>query len=689
MPTPSPQDTLNQAITDFQNGRPLQARDALKNLIGQDPNHIAAHHILGLIYASTGQVTEGIGFLRKAAELDPNEPSILYNLSKALVDDRQYQEATKCLRHVLAIMPSNADAYLLLGKVYFQIKLFDEAVIQFKEALRIKPNFAEALSNMGNALFELGQYDEALKATEQALIISPSLIQTLSLRGLILKKLGQYENAAESFTKALKISPNEAHLHANLSSTLYDLHRYPEGFATAQRALQLSANTPEIWLLNGIFLKKLQRFEDALQHFEKALEIRREWPEAYLNIGSALHELKQYKNAIQNFDHALALRPDYAQAYTDKASSLFELEDFDAALECCDKAIALKSDYCPTYFTKGCVLASLNRHPVAIDAFEVGISIQPTFFDAHWNQSLSLLLLGNYQKGWERYEFRWTRSNAEKLLYPNIPRLNSIDNLQDKKVVVWHEQGYGDVLQFSRYIPKLIAMGANVTFLVQKPLLELFQNQFNCFMTSDYAPSTPFDYAVPLLSLPKLFNTDLNTIPVQDKFRATNSKVDFWKQKLRLSSHKLNIGLAISGNRNFKLFRDNLVPIELFELLLPSCHFFVVQKDLTEKEQAFIEQHPEIVFLGEEIENFHDTAAILQAMDYVISSDTAIIHLAGSLHIQSFLLLRWNCDWRWFLNRDDSPWYPSVHVLRQPTKGDWGSVIKTLQKKLNDIHAER
>lgn len=678
-------DLLNQAITDFQNGNLNRAEVALKRAIQSNPQNAAALHILGLVYASSGNLPSAIEYLKKAASLDPSDGAIYFNLAKAMIESNSYHEAFPFLKKCVQLSPNNPHAWLLYGKAYFSIGNYAESLTQFDRALHVNNNFAEAFTNKSHVLFEIGRYDEALHCAERALSLNPQIFQTWSLIGLILKKLGQTEKASEAFHQATKLKPDHTQSHANYSSTLYELGLYEEALVSAKRALELNHQIPEIWLLTGIALKKLERHDEAIAAFENALKLRQDFPEAYLNMGSTLAELKKFDRAIVNFNKAIDLRPNYAEAYCDKASSLYEQGHFEEALNQCTIAIEQKPNYAPSYFTKACVLSAQKKHVEAIENYEVAIRLKPDLNDAYWNESLSLLLLGDYQKGWDRYEYRWLRNGADRCLYPHIPKLESIDSVQNQKVVVWHEQGFGDVIQFSRYVPLLYERGASLTFLVQKPLLELFQEQLDCRVTSDYLIDEKFDFAIPLLSLPKLFQTTLDCIPQVKPFQISQNKVNDWKKRLSLSQTKLNVGLAISGSRSFKLFTENMVPIEKMKPLLSYCQFFLIQKELTPEEEVFAQQYPEISFLGTQIKNFHDTAAIIQSLDIVISSDTSIIHMAGSLNKQSFLLSRWNPDWRWLIDRTDSPWYPTVHILRQPTKGDWDSVIEVLQSKIAQL----
>jgi hypothetical protein len=260
--------------------------------------------------------------------------------------------------------------------------------------------------------------------------------------------------------------------------------------------------------------------------------------------------------------------------------------------------------------------------------------------------------------------------------------------VRNKKILVWAEQGFGDTLQFARYIPKLIELGAHVTFEVQGALSSLFQNQYACTLISKGDPIGDIDLQTPLLSLPLLFQTNLYSIPSNIPYlQASPKAIAQWKSKLSLESNKLNIGFACSGNINFDLKHGNKRPVPLgsFSKLAKEHNLFLIQKEIRESDQDTLKTLANIHYLGDLIHNFEDTAAIIQNMDLIISIDTSLAHLAGALGKRMIVLLPWCPDWRWLATGTSNPWYPEATLIRQAHAGDWNPVIEQLEAILAQI----
>ena len=277
--------------------------------------------------------------------------------------------------------------------------------------------------------------------------------------------------------------------------------------------------------------------------------------------------------------------------------------------------------------------------------------------------------------------------NFQGYRHYNFKLLENIVDLKNKKVLVWHEQGFGDTIMFSRYVNQLIDIGAVVTFEVQEDLEPFFSSQFKCIVVNKVSPGEFFDFQVPLLDLPKLFNTSLENIPFNRFYlKVEYKKKKEWEKKLQLSKNKFNIGISISGNKSYKRNLIRSLPLKKMEPFLDKANLFIIQKELSAEDMKFLNNHKEINFLGKEISNFSDTAAIVENMDLIISVDTSLIHLAGALGKKSFLILSYSADWRWLLDRNSTPWYDSIRIFRQKLIGDWDFVIKQIQLEFNNLN---
>jgi Flp pilus assembly protein TadD/ADP-heptose:LPS heptosyltransferase len=459
-----------------------------------------------------------------------------------------------------------------------------------------------------------------------------------------------FSRAEHKFIKSLDLLPDRASTLTNLSAAQIKLRKYSEARAAAQKAISVESNNSEAYLNLGVIETELKNFDTAAKFFDKALSLKPNYHMAWYNKGNMLHELKRYDEAIAHYDKALVIKPDFPEAWSNKGLSLSELKRYDEAIAHYDKAI----------------------------------DFDASFFDAYWNKSSAQLTIGDFIEGWKNYEYRWKRKDAEFYKHSSIPLLQNINDIFSKKILVWCDQYYGDSIQFSRYINLLTSMEAKVLFEVKDPLKEIFKNSFQgslIISPNDLIPEV--DYQISTSSLPLLYRTTLHDIPKSSAYLKPSSQVSCdWKKILNLNGNRLNIALACSGNTLHYKNDNRPIKLKLFEPLLDIANIFLVQKEIEETDRAFLDAHPEIRFLGNEIQTFNDTAAIIEKMDLTISIDTSVAHLSGALGKTTWLLASWASDWRWLLDREDSPWYPSMKIYRQPVIGDWRSVLDRVKLDL-------
>jgi tetratricopeptide (TPR) repeat protein len=560
-----------------------------------------------------------------------------------------YQFAEHILNAIIKLDPNNSKANELLAYIYGNKGKFNIAFELLEKSCSKDDCSPEALYYLGSSQLKLNQYEKAAQSFKQSIEKAGVFFEALHDLATTYGHLGKTQEALSYYIDCLKINQNSYELHFNIARTLDHLKRYDEALSHYDQAIQLNPNYAEAWSNKGVTLHDLKRYDEALSHFDQAIQLNPNYAEAWSNKGNTLKDLKRYDEALSHFDQAIQLNPNYAEAWSNKGVTLQDLKRYDEALSHFDQAIQLRAD----------------------------------FFDSYWNKSLALLTLGNFKDGWGLYTYRWKRTNADKYRYSNINKLESLDNLTNKNILVWYEQGYGDTIQFSRYIPKLIDLGANVTFEVQKPLSRIFTEQKKLVVTSEIKNHSNFDFQLPLLSLPKLFNSDIGSIPNPLPIQIKSEDISIWKKKLNLSDRKLNIGLAISGNRNHKNDSNRSMRIDDISPLLDVGEFFLLQKEINQFDLDNLNKKMNLNFLGKQIDDFLDTASIIMNMDLIISVDTSLIHLAGSLNKQSYLMLPWCPEWRWLLDRPDSPWYPSVKIFRQKYFGDWNSVIEDIKYELS------
>lgn len=436
----------------------------------------------------------------------------------------------------------------------------------------------------------------------------------------------------------------------------------------------------------GLAFAKTFHFKKAIEEFKKAIIINPNSAESLNNLNNCLTALHQYEEAITYISKACEFEQNNAIYLANKGVTLHNLKRYEEALAAYEEAIHADANYAAAWSNMGNTLSLLQKTDQAIAAYDRSNEIDPKYYNAYWNKSLAQLLLGKYEEGLKNYEHRWLREGADPYLHPNIPKLTSPEEAVGKKILVWSEQGYGDTLQFCRYVPLLMQMGIEVVLETQAPLLPLLQNQFGCNVTQIDQAHGEVDYQIPLGSLPLLFKTTVDTIPVNTPYiKVRDSKVTEWRAKLNLKHDKPNIGIACSGNIKFDLEHGNTrpIPLELLGQLSKVANLYLIQKEVRPSDQQYLDAHPEIAYLGPQIHDFEDSGAIIQNMDEIITIDTSLAHLAGALGKKTKVLLPWVPDWRWLLDRQDSPWYPNSILYRQENTGDWHYVVNRVASGQN------
>jgi tetratricopeptide (TPR) repeat protein len=464
------------------------------------------------------------------------------------------------------------------------------------------------------------------------------------------------------------------------------------------KARNLERANSEIVRLLSVVAALEYDFNNALELVDESIELAPSNGVAHSNRGNILKELFRYEEAINALDKAISLLPDYAEAYNNKGNALQELHRYDEAIVWFDKAIQLQPNYAEAYSNKGNALSLLQRHPEAIECYDKSTAISPQYIDAYWHKALSQLPGGDFQNGWQNYESRWFKSNPVSLRFADIPRLESLGNVAGKEILIWTEQGLGDSLQFCRYIQPLSELGAHVTFLVPQPLLDCFKSlRRYCHLVENLEmPLIKFNYQSPLLSLPLVFGTTLGSIPCEIPYLNCEQSKRVAFEKLLPSTGNLKVGViwnggfrtgapmlwAVNKRRNIEL--DQITALKD----ISGVDFFSLQKgDPAESELAARKDQvwPELINCVHLLNDFSDTAALMDCLDLIISVDTSSAHLAGALGKPVWILNRYDSCWRWLRGREDSPWYPTAKIYQQKQPGNWDQVIARVRLDLTEL----
>jgi Flp pilus assembly protein TadD len=493
-------------------------------------------------------------------------------------------------------------------------------------------------------------------------------------QAIALHRNGLLAQAEPLYRRVLEASPDQFDALHMLGVIRLQQGRNPEALELIGRALALRPGSAWAHSNMGLVLRALGRHAKAAASFERSVALNPNDVETVSNLGGTLFEMKRYGQALALADRALAIAPASAEALNLRGNVLQETGRLAEALASYDGAVAARPDYAEAYCNRGGALQALNRHQEAITSYQRALALRPDYADAHWNESLARLCLGHLAGGFAKFEWRWRTSDARPGKFPQPPWLRGAP-AQGRTILLHAEQGVGDCLQFVRYVPLVAARGASVVLAVHRELKSLLTGLADKVVADDES-LPPFDLRCPLLSLPLAFGTTLATIPSEVPYlRADAAGVAHWRARLG-KSESLRVGLAWSGNPAHKNDqRRSIAFARLAPLLaLAGVQYVSLQRDVRPSDAEALRSNP-VIDIAQELEDFADTAAVVANLDLVITVDTAVAHLAGALGKPVWILLPFSPDWRWLLERQDSPWYPTAQLFRQPRIDDWASVI--------------
>lgn len=641
---------LTRAIELHQQGELAEAERLYSVILAAKPDHPDALHFLGVIRFSTGRPAEALQLVAAAMRAGP---------------------------------PS---AFLLLnhGLVLNALEQPEEALKSFDRAIALDADFAEAHNNRAVLLATLGRHEEALASYQAAVALAPDNAGTMFNQGNALKDLGRYEEAIASYDEALALQPDHAPALCNRGIALHDLKRLHEALASFDDALALAPDIAEAHLNRGSVLNDLKRHAEAVASYDNALALRPDYAEALSNRGIALHALERDDEALASFDRALAIKPEYPEALSHRGATLDAMQRPDEALASYARAIALRPDYADAYGNRGTAFYNLRRLDEALGDFDRALALRPDLPEVHWNQASARLITGDFARGFAEYEWRWQREAMIAAKRDFSQPLWRGEDIVGKTILLHSEQGFGDSIQFCRYIPAVAARGARVILEVEAPLRRLMTTLCgSCEVIAKGSLLPDFDIHCPLMSLPLAFGTRLETVPsVTPYLRAPADDIAVWETRLS-NTRRPRIGLVWSGNPTHLRDADRSIALEtLLPLLDVDAGFVSVQKDVRDADAALLAARGDILQVGSALNDFADTAALLSQLDLVITVDTSVTHLAGALGKPVWVLLPFIPDWRWLLDRETSPWYPTARLFRQDESRSYDGVIARMRAAL-------
>jgi tetratricopeptide (TPR) repeat protein len=562
-------------------------------------------------------------------------------------------EALVFCQKALAIDPDNPETMNLMAIVYTEAKQFDHATAWASRAIRKIPKPAY-LTTLGVALVKLRRHDDALKAFDKALQLKPDDPEPWWHMGNVLIETGRMSDALRCLEHTLRLNPQHGDAAYQAGHVLHGLERFEEALGYLDRSARLRPDHALTLCMRALVLMRLDRLEEALADNQHALELDSANTDIHNNMGAILDAMGRIEEALSWYDRALKMKPDSTRALCNRGGALVQLGRLDEAAVVYERAIAL-------------------------DPNDRGVV---------WNRTVLQLLTGNFEAGWEGFEaLRW-RLPDPIATYPTFsaPRWLGREPIAGKTLLVCQHEGLGDTIQFARYLPLLASRGARVILLVDPTLCSLLsrvQGVSRCLPKLPETRLPQFDFHVAIDSLPQIFGTRLDNIPAPDSYLSVDgAEMRIWENRLG-PREKLRIGLVWSGNPTRKNDRTRSIPFRMLSSLLDVDATFVsLQKNMRPRDVEPLRERPDIMDYTADLTDLAVTAALVSCLDLVIAVDTAVAHLAAALGRPTWIMLAQIPDFRWMLDRDDSPWYPTVRLFRQGETREYASVIERIRTEL-------
>lgn len=503
--------------------------------------------------------------------------------------------------------------------------------------------------------------------------------QDMLRKAMALHSQGKLTGAADLYRQLLAVVPNHfdaTHLLGVVHAQTDDRQRARELF---DKALAIQPGHPEVHFNRGTLLQAERAFDDAIADFTSTLRGATDHQGALNNRMVCLEAAGRLDDALADSDRLLALDPDNAVYWNNRGKLLTAMMRYDEALPCLDKAIKSRPDYIEALSNRGNLLAEFHRFDEAMANYDRVIATRPDFADAHFAKSQILLRQGNYDEGWRSFEWRWQQEGAlaSKRNF-DAPLWLGEEDIAGKTILVHAEQGLGDTVQFCRYLPGIAALGARVIVEAPPLLHELLSSLGGIEALVGPRDDTPsVDFHCPMMSLPLAFGTTLETMPTpQPYLSAAPDLVRSWSARLGAGA-KPRVAIAWRGNPvNTHDHKRSMQLADLLPHLSPEIDWLSLHHQLTASEQELAARSSNLLTPLDDTTDMTDAAAICALSDAVLTIDTSMAHIAGALGRPTTVILSYLPDYRWLLDRDDTPWYDSVTLLRQGADRDWTPVIK-------------
>jgi len=688
---------LRAALQHQAAGRLDDAAVEYQRILDRDPQHPEATLLLGIAARESGLIAPAIEVLSAAVRLQPQAAHVHWNLGLALRKAGDLSAAERCFRKALELRETFRDAQLSLGDVLVEQERWAEARTVFEPLTELHPDWLLAHARLGDLLVRRGEAAHAVASYERALALAASdavaQAALLANLGLALQRAHRLDDAIAVLRRAALLTPDSAEVYRNLGEAYARKGNRPEAIRAYAKSLQSNADDASVHNNLANTLIAAGRRAEAMEHYRKALALKPNDPGILRNLGNALVSANELEEAGRHYARGLELAPGSAELLNSYASLLLRQNHPDAAEALYRRSVELDPSSPEVHSNLGTLEMRRGRPAAAVPHYEHALRLKPDSAGAHYNLSLCLLMQGEYPRGWHEHEWRWGfRELGMRQRHFSQPLWHG-EPLHGARILLEAEQGFGDTLQFVRYVPLVAARGGEVILQVQPALRRLMENLpgvSQLFAVGDTLPD--FAWQCPLMSLPRAFATTVHTIPRSVPYlsaaAADRARMQGLWPRRDDQQQLLRVGITWAGNPRTRTDLTRSMPLQtLLDGIRHSVgprevELFSLQQGVAADQ---IHQLPEgwsIHDACRSCADFAETAALIETLDLVIAVDTAVAHLAGALGKPVWVLVAYASDWRWMMDREDSPWYPTARIFRQAALNDWPGVAERVGEAL-------
>lgn len=665
----------------LQQGNIVNGTTLLHELLSEHPGCAPGLQMLGMVHAMQGDMRAAARLLRQACVVAPDSGSLRLHLARIEWELGMPAQAAASYEHAIASGCTSPDIRTDCAVALQALKNYPAALQQCDAALEQDPHHARAWHTRANLLHQQNRMDEALCCHERAIALAPHA-KAWSAKAATLDAIGKLDEALACHEQALERDPENAAAWTHRGATLGKMGRHEQALACHAHATELDPSLAFAWSNMGATLSRLSRSDEALAAHDRAISLQPSSAALWVQRGAALMGMQRHGEALASFNAAIRLDPASAHAWYHRGLALRIERRPHEALESLEEALLLDAAHAAAAILRSEVLQLLDRDAEALKLLEQSIATTPEDPRLRLALGVNQLAVGNFTDGWSNVQSCRQLDESEAPRHAHLPRWSGAEAVHGKRVLVYAEHGHGDVIQFCRYVPRLASHGCEVVFEVYPNLRRLLSTLGGCLVAARGEPLPLCDYCIPLMALPQALGAQMHDIPRQVSYLHTRKRAS---GSGRNPDGGLRVGIACSGNPALHTNTTRSAPLACFETLQQHCTLVLLQNAVASDDAARLASNPGIQHPTAGSTDFYETACVIGTLDLVISVDTSIAHLAGALGKPVWILLPRLADWRWFKDRDDSPWYPGARLFRQRREGDWASVFALVEVEIQRL----